>query len=213
MNAEYLINAIGQISDKYILEYTIGTYQQKKKAIFTFNTKWSIAACLAVVVAFTALIYLPINKPDNGVLKMKMHIFSSYEEFSKVMPDTKIVENLSHIDGIELEIYGVFQNPSFEDSTKIENFSHFEIGAKTGTQYIASIHLRINDIDSAEKHIETHALTSETEINGIPVSYAYNADMEYWDSVVIINKYFYNILFYSADEKEFLDFLTLVLEK
>ena len=211
MNAEYLINAIGQISDKYVLEYTIETFEQKKKSVFTFHAKWSIAACLALVVAFTALIYLPINKPNNSVLEMKMHIFSSSEEFFKIMPDTEIVENLSHIDGVELEIYGAFQNPSYEDATKIENFSHFEIGAKIGTQYIASIYLEINAIESAEKHIETHALTSKTEINGIPVSYAYNADLEYWDSVVVIKENFYNILFYSADEKEFLDFLTLVL--
>ena len=211
MNAEYLIRAIGQISDKYVLEYTIDACPQKKKAIFSFHPKWGIVACLAVVVAFTALIYLPINKPGNSVLEMKMHIFSSYEEFFKIMPDTEFVENLSHIDGVELEIYGVFQNPSYEDTTKIENFSHFEIGAKIGTQYIASIYLEINAIESAEKHIETHALTGQTEINGIPVSYAYNADMEYWDSVVVINENFYNILFYSADEKEFLDFLTLVL--
>lgn len=211
MNAEHLINAIGQISDKYVLEYTIETFGQKKKAIFSFHPKWGIVACLAVVVAFTALIYLPINKPGNSVLEMKMHIFSSYEEFFKIMPDTEIVENLSHIDGVELEIYGAFQNPSYKDTTKIENFSHFEIGVKIETQYIASIHLEINAIESAEKHIETHALTSETEINDIHVSYTYNADMEYWDSVVIINENFYNILFYSADEKEFLDFLTLVL--
>ena len=206
MNIEYLINAIGQISDKYVLEYTIDTYPQKNKSILRFNAKWTIAACLAVI-------YLPINKPDNGVLKTKMHIFSSYTEFSKIMPDTKIVENLSHIDDVKLEIYGAFQKPWYGDATKAENFSYFEIGAKKGMQYIANIHLRLNNVDSAEKHIETHALTCTTEINGISVSYAYNADMEYWDSVVILNKNFYNIHFYSADENSFLEFLTLTLEK
>lgn len=213
MNIEYLINAIGKISDKYVLEYTIDTYPQKNKSILRFNAKWTIAACLAVVVVFTTLIYLPINNPNNGVLKTKMHIFSSYTEFSKIMPDTKIVENLSHIDDVKLEIYGAFQKPWYEDATKTENFSHFEIRVKKGMQYIASIHLRPNNVDSAEKHIETHALTCKTEINDLSVSYAYNADMEYWDSVVIINKNFYNILFYSTDEKNFLEFLTLTLEK
>lgn len=213
MNAEYLINAIGKLSDKYVLEYTIDTYPRKNKSILKFNVKWAIVACIAVVVIFTTLIYLPINKPDNSVLKTKMHIFSSYTEFSKIMPNTKIVENLSHIDGVNLEIYGVFQNPCYEDATKTENFSQFEIGAKKGVQYIASIHLRPNNVDSAEKYIETHSLTCKTEINGISVSYAYNADKEYWDSVVIINKNFYNILFYSADENSFLEFLTLTLEK
>ena len=213
MNIEYLINAIGKISDKYVLEYAIDTYPQKKQSILKFNTRWTIVACLAVVVVFTTLIYLPINKPDNGVLETKMHIFSSYTEFSEIMPNSKIVENLSRIEGVKLEIYGAFQNPWYEDATKAENFSHFVIDAKKGMQYIANIHLRLNNVDSAEKHIETHALTCTTEINGISVSYAYNADMEYWDSVVIMNKNFYNIHFYSADEKKFFEFLTLTLEK
>lgn len=212
MNAERLINAIGNIGDKYVLEYEADITPQKKKSFFRFSPKWSIAACLAVVVAVTALILPTMIKPDDGTLEVKMHIFSSYEEFSEVMPDTKIVENLSYIDGVELEIYGAFQDVSIEDATKIENFSHFEIGAKTGDQYVANIYLRLNDIDGAEKHIENSALTSKTEINGIPVSYAYNDDGEYWDSVVIVNENNYNIRFYSAEEKDFLEFLTLVLE-
>ncbi len=211
MNAERLINAIGNIGDKYVLEYTTDTASQKKKPVFKFSPKWSIAACLAVVVAVTALILPTINKPDTD-LEVKMHIFSSYEEFSAVIPDTRIIENLSYIDDVELEIYGAFQDLSIEDATKIENFSHFEIGAKTGDQYVANVNLRLNDVADAEKHIENSALTSKTEINGISVSYAYNSDMEYWDSVVVVDQNYYNILFHSSNEQEFIDFLTILLK-
>lgn len=211
MNAERLINAIGKISDKYVLEYTTDTAQQKKKSTLRFNSKWSIAACLAIVVAVTALILPTINKPDTD-LEVKMHIFSSYEEFSTVVPDTRIIENLSYIDDVELEIYGAFQDVSIEDATKIEHFSHFEIGAKTGDQYVANVNLRLNDVVGAEKHIENGALTSKTEINGISVSYEYNSDMEYWDSVVVVDQNYYNILFHSSNEQEFIDFLTILLK-
>lgn len=211
MTAECLINAIGNISDKYVLEYSTDIVQQKKKPKFRFNPKWSIAACLAVVVAVTALILPTINKPDNN-LEVKMHIFSSYEEFSAVVPGTEIVENLSHIDGVKLEIYGAFQDLSLEDATKTENFSYFEIWVKDGEQYIANVNLRLNDAVGAKDHIEHSALTNKTEITGVSVSYAYNSDKEYWDSVVVINENYYNILFYSTNEQEFIDFLTILLK-
>lgn len=211
MNAERLVNAIGKISDKYVLEYNTDTVQKKKKSTFRFNPKWSIAACLAVVVAVTALILPTLNKPDTG-LEVKMHIFSSYEEFSAVVPSTKIIENLSHIDDVELEIYGAFQDTSIEDASKIENFSHFEIGAKKGEQYVANIILRLNDVDGAEKHIENAGLTTQTEVNGITVSYTYNSDAEYWDTVAVVDQNYYNILFHSANEQEFIDFLTELLK-
>lgn len=211
MNAERLANAIGKISDKYVLEYNTDTVQKKKKPTFRFNPKWSIAACLAVVVAVTALILPTLNKPDTG-LEVKMHIFSSYEEFSEVVPSAKIIENLSHIDHVELEIYGAFQDTSIEDASKIENFSHFEIGAKKGEQYVANIFLRLNDAKGAEKHIENSGLTTQTEVNGITVSYTYNSDAEYWDTVAVIDQDYYNILFHSANEQEFIDFLTELLK-
>lgn len=210
MNAERLIKAIGNIGDKYVLEYETDATQKKKKSI-KFNSKWSIAACLAVVVAVTALILPTMNEPDT-TLEVKMHIFSSYEEFSEVVPDAKIVENLSNIEGVDLEIYGAFRELSIEDATKIENFSHFEIEAKAGEQYIANVNIRLNDVTGAEKHIENAALTSSIEINGLQVCYAYNSGKEYWDSAVVIDGDYYNILFHSANEQEFIDFLTNLLE-
>ena len=96
MNAERLVSAIGNISDKYVLEYNTDIIQKKKKSTFRFNHKWSIAACFAIVIAVTAIILPTLNKPDID-LEVKMHIFSSYEEFSAVVPSTKVIENLSHI--------------------------------------------------------------------------------------------------------------------
>ncbi len=211
MNAERLINAIGNIGDKYVLEYTTDTASQKKKSVFKFSPKWSIAACLAVFVAVTALILPTINKPDTG-LEVKMHIFSSYEEFSAVVPDTRIIENLSYIEDVELEIYGAFQDTSIEDASQKENFSHFEIGVKKGEQYVANIFFRLNDAKGAEKYKENAGLTTETEINGITVSYAYNNDGGYWDSVAVVDQNYYNILFHSSNEQEFIDFFTELLK-
>lgn len=211
MNAERLVSAIGNISDKYVLEYNTDIIQKKKKSTFRFNHKWSIAACFAIVIAVTAIILPTLNKPDID-LEVKMHIFSSYEEFSAVVPSTKVIENLSHIDGVELEINGAFLDTSIEDASKMENFSYFEIGAKKGEQYVANIILKLNDEKGAEKYIENTGLTTKTEVNGIAVSYTYNSDAEYWDSVVVVDQNYYNIVFHSANEEEFITFLMELLK-
>lgn len=211
MNAESFINAIGNIGDKYVLEYETDTIQQKKKSAFKFNPKWPIAACLAGVIAVAALILPTMNNRYNG-LEVKMHVFSSYEEFCEILPGIKIVENLTHIDGVELEMYGAFVNPSIENATKAENFSHFEIIAKSSGQLAANINLKLNDVEGAYKHIENAALTNKFEVNGIQVCYAYNSDGEYWDSVIVADHNFYNILFHSPNEQEFIDFITNLLE-
>lgn len=210
MNADRLIYAIGNVSDKYVLEYD-DAVEAKKKSRIRFHPRWSIAACLVLVAAVTALILPYITRPDDS-LNIKVHIFSSYEEFSAVVPDIKIVENLSSIDGVELEIYGTLQDVSISDTTKAENFAHFDIEAKVGGQLEAVVTLKLNDVGSAEKYIKTAALTTKTEINGIQVHYAYNKDMEYWDSVVVADQNYFNIRFYSDNEQELLEFLTILLK-
>lgn len=211
MNAKRLIDAIGNVSDKYVLEYNADVAPQKKKSTFRFNPKWSIAACLAAVIAITAVIPPILNKRDTNS-EMKMHIFSSYDEFSAVVPDSKIIKNLSCVNDVQLEIYGAFKSISIKDAQKARNFSHFEIRAKNGDKYVANIFLTLNDVKGAEKHIKNAGLTTKTKINGISVSYIYNSDMGYWDSVIVVNQNYYNILFHSADEREFIEFLTKLLK-
>lgn len=214
MNAELFINAIGNISDRYVLEYEIEIAPQKKKTFLKFHPKWSIAACIALIVATAALVIPLVNQQTNEFLETKAHIFSSYEEFSTVVPDSNILENLSQIDGIEITwIEGDLRDTSIEDVTKAENFSRFVIEAKASEQSIATVILRLNDADGAETYIKNAALTTTAEINDVQVSYAYNTDMECWDAVVMINEDYYNILCYLPDENEFLEFLTKILEK
>lgn len=211
MNAEHLVEAIGNIDDKYILEYAEYIHQEKKKPMFRFN-KWALAACIAAVLAAAALIIPALNKVNNVELIEKAHIFSSYEEFAAVVPNTQIIENLSSIEGVELKIYGVFKDVSMEDASEIENFSRFEILARKGDVLAANVFLSLNDTEGAQNHIIYSGLTNEAVIGGITVYYVYDSNGEYWDSVLVADQNYYNILYHSESEQEMLEFLKELLE-
>ena len=124
----------------------------------------------------------------------------------------QIIENLASMDGIDVTIYGVFIDTSIEDSTKIENYAWFDVEAKRGNEFVATVQLKLNDKDSAAVYIKNHSLEKETTINGVPIFYAYNSDMEYWDSVLEVKGNYYNVHSYSADEQSFIEFLTIILD-
>ena len=198
---------MSELDSKYIDE----TLNYKKKSKSPVWVKWgAIAACLCLAAA--AGIFGLKQRADNHG-EYKAHIFSSYEEFASVVPDIQIVENLSKLDGLEVTIYGTFNDVSIEDHTKIENYSWFDIKAKQGDKYVAFVHLILNDKNSAAVYIKNNSLVNETVINGEHIFYAYNADAEYWDAVVEVNGNYFNILYYSASERDFIDFISALLKK
>ena len=120
--------------------------------------------------------------------------------------------NNPSMDGIDVTIYGTFVDTSIEDSTKLENYAWFDVEVKRGEEFVATVQLKLNDKNSAAVYVKNHSLVEETTINGVQVFYAYNADMEYWDSVLEVEGNYYNIHIYSADEQGFIDFLNVLLE-
>lgn len=49
-------------------------------------------------------------------------------------------------------------------------------------------------------------MLEETTITSVQVFYVYNADMEYWASVLEVWGNYYNIHSYSVDEQSFVEF-------
>lgn len=208
MTNKNLLQAMGHIDPKLIAD-AAPDVPQKKSTNKTW-VKWaSLAACFAVAI----IIAIPfINNPGiENPGEYKAYIFSSYEEFATVVPDMQIIENLENMDGVDVKIEGAFVDMSIEDSTKIENFAWFDIQAKRGDEFVAYIQLKLNDKDSAAVYIKNHSLEKETTINGVQIFYAYNSDMEYWDSVLEVKGNYYNVHSYSADEQGFVEFLTVIL--
>lgn len=208
MTNKNLLQAMGHIDPKLIAD-AAPDVPQKKSTNKTW-VKWaSLAACFAVAI----IIAIPfINNPGiENPGEYKAYIFSSYEEFATVVPDMQIIENLENMDGVDVKIEGAFVDMSIEDSTKIENFAWFDIQAKRGDEFVAYIQLKLNDKDSAAVYVKNHSLVHETTIDRVQVFYAYNADMECWDSVLEVEGNYYNIHIYSADEQGFVEFLTVIL--
>lgn len=204
-----LLQAMGRIDPRLIADAAPDAPQKKST-----NKTWVKWASLAACFALAVIIAIPfINNPgiDNPG-EYKVHIFSSYEEFNTVVPDMQIIENLASMDGIDVTIYGTFVDTSIEDSTKLENYAWFDVEVKRGEEFVATVQLKLNDKNSAAVYVKNHSLVEETTINGVQVFYAYNADMEYWDSVLEVEGNYYNIHIYSADEQGFIDFLNVLLE-
>lgn len=209
MTADDLIKVIGIISDKFVIEYDIATKKKRGKFHIPFSCKWLVAACLTVVM-ITSLIAQYMNT-SNDMLKRKMYIFSSYKEFSAVVTDAKIVKNLSQIDGIELDIYGAFKDFTTEETTRVEDYDFFNVEAKLEKHLFAELILTLDAADKAEKYIDNAALTTVAVINNVPVHYTYDYDAESWDCVVVLNKDYYRIRYFSDDENELIEFLTIVI--
>ena len=174
-------------------------------------TKWfSIAACFAIamIIAIPIINNLKIDNPGE----YKAHIFSSYDEFNAVVPDIQVIENLANMNGISVTIYGAFVDTSITDSTKLENYAWFDVEAKRGEELFATVQLKLNDKDSAATYVKNHSLVNETTIDGVQVFYAYNTDMEYWDSVFEIDGDYYNLHSYLTDEQGFVKFLFAILD-
>lgn len=165
---------------------------------------------IVVILALVFAISLVACGSNDVIGEYKAHVFSSYEEFDTVVPDMQIIENLANMDGVNVYIEGAFVDMSIEDSTKIEDFAWFDIQAKRGDEFVATIQLKLNDKNSAAVYVKNHSLVHETTIDGVQVFYAYNADMEYWDSVLEFEGNYYNIHSYSADEQSFIEFLTMI---
>ena len=206
MNAKMFSDAMSELDTKYVNE----ALSYKKKAKKSIWVKWgAVAACLCLVVA--AGIF-GLAQGADGPSEYAAHIFSSYDEFANVVPNIQIIENLSNIDGVDVTIYGSLIDVSIEDHTDIKNYAWFDIGAKQGEKTIAAVRLQLNDKDSAAVYINNNSLVNETTINGEQIFYAYNADMEYWDSIVEVNGNCYNILYYSTSEQDFIDFISVLLK-
>lgn len=210
MKRNNISETIGNINTKYIDEATEYTGVAKitpKKVWY----KWvAAAACFAVAI----MIAIPFisNPVIDNLGEYKAHIFSSYDEFNTVVPDVQIIENLANMEGINVTIYGTFVDVSIEDSSKVENYAWFDVEAKRGEEFVATVQLKLNDKDSVAVYVKNHSLVNETTIGGVQVFYAYNADMEYWDSVLEFEGNYYNIHSYSADKQSFIEFLTLILD-
>lgn len=211
MTADDLIKVIGIISDKFVIEYDTATKKKRGKFHISFSYKWLVAACLAVAM-ITSLITQYMNI-SNNILKRKMYNFSSYEEFSSVVTDAKIVKNLSQIDGIELDIYGTFKDFTTEEATRVENYDFFIVETELEKHLFAELILTLDAADKAEKYIDNAALTTVAVINNVPVHYTYDYDAEAWDCVVVLNKDYYRIRYFSDDENELIEFLTIAMER
>ena len=206
MNGRMFSDAMSELDNKYIDE----AVNYKRKAGRSVWVKWGAAAACLCLAAAAAIFGLKQRVDDPG--EFKAHIFSSYEEFAGVVPDIKIVENLSKLDGVDVSIYGTFNDVSIEDHTRMENYRWFDIKAKQGEKYVAFVHLILNDENSADAYIKNNALVNEMEINGEHIFYAYNAGAEYWDAVVEMDGNYCNILYYAASERDFIDVISVLLK-
>ena len=209
MKKEDFFDVLGELDDDLVKGAKSAMKENKKRK--SAWVKWgAVAACLCLVVAVGIIgLAQGIDSPNEYAA----HIFSSYEEFASVVPDIQIIENLSKLDGVDVTIYGALIDASIEDHTKIENYAWFDIGAKQGEKTIAAVRFKLNDKDSAAVYIKNYSLVNEKAINGEQLFYAYNADLEYWDSIVEVDGNYYNILYYSASEQDFIDFISVLLKK
>lgn len=197
VSCDQLIRVIGEINEKYILEYNIGAIKRKSFVYRLNKTKWLVAASFMVVV-LTVVFFIPKNHTSD----YKAHIFDSVTELYSVLPERSLLRNLLISDEYEYKFMGTCNNTEIENFYLYENYSSFNVIISRDDHVAAEISLVPDCASEAGMYAVNNSLLKTITINNFDISYGYDKE-EVFVAVLTAEDDMYTIHFHSPNEKEF----------
>ncbi len=197
VSCDQLIRVIGEINEKYILEYNIGAIKRKSFVYRLNKTKWLVAASFMVVV-LTVVFFIPKNHTSD----YKAHIFDSVTELYSVLPERSLLRNLLISDEYEYKFMGTCNNTEIENFYLYENYSSFNVIISRDDHVVAEISLVPDCAAEAGMYAANNSLLKTITINNFAISYGYDEEGVFV-AVLTAEDDMYTIHFHSPNEKEF----------
>lgn len=204
MNCEHLIKAIGDINEKYILEYA--NIYEIKKVYSKKHLKQGIGlvACLVLIIA--SVFTLPIfNFFETQTVKMQSHYFDSYSQFVEVLPKNNLLKNISLEKFNKVDFIGNC-NVGNNDYYDTENYSSFEMVLFKDNVTIEIVFTPNSDEDFASI-VENKNLFETITIDTTVVYYSYNIDEDYYEAMFVYDSDLYDI---RSEEKDKVKLISLI---
>ena len=196
-----ILDAIGKIDDKYILEYE-GIQHQEKERKKKPKKYWAVlAACVAVFV----LLGIPILKygsDQNGIYQdtighISIHIYDSYTEFEEILPEKSLLQKLDGIAGAKVEYKGVCAGSSSYAPIAITSYRiRYTEEGKRPAIVEQSVRYRF----TAEEIAKTQQYESIRTINNTMVYYGYNRSERRTEAAFMYNGHLYQVGSYDFSE-------------
>lgn len=199
MNCEHLIKAIGDINEKYILEYA-NIYEIKK----VYSKKYlkqgmGLVACLVLIIA--SVFTLPmLNLFENQTVKMQSHYFDSYSQFVEVLPENNLLKNISLEKFNEVDFIGNC-NVGNNDYYDTKNYSSFEM-VLSKDNITSEIVFTPNSNKDVKSIAENQSLFETITIDTTIVYYSYNIDEEYYEALFMYDSDLYDVRLEEKDENK-----------
>lgn len=203
MKCEKFIKLIGEIDEKYVMEYLempIKRFSIDNKYI----KKMMVVASIMLLIGVIAI--QMINNQTESAFEYKARNFISYEEFCAVLPENNLLENIERQEEITYHYMGFYENV---DSDK---FSTFSVTALRDKKVLTNIEYELSPHVVAERYANLHVLDQIITINGTTIYYAYNVDEEYYEAVFMNGKDFYKVQHHVKNEQEVLEIVKDILE-
>ena len=197
MRTMQVLEAIGNIDSRYILEYEeIENQQQvgKKKP----KKYWAVmAACVAIFVLLGIPLVEHISRQDAS-FPTSMHYYSSYEEFAKLLPKDTLLQKLDGIAGAKVEYFGVCSGSSSYAPIAITSYriSYTEEGKRP-----AIVEQSVRYRFTAEQIAKTKQYESIRTINNTLVYYGYNESERRTEAAFMYDGHLYQVGSYDFSEK------------
>ncbi len=199
MNCEHLIKAIGDINEKYILEYA-DIYEIKKVYLKKYLKQGiGLVACLVLIIA--SVFTLPmLNLFENQTVKMQSHYFDSYSQFVEVLPENNLLKNISLEKFNEVAFIGNC-NVGNNDYYDTENYSSFEM-VLSKDNITSEIVFTPNSNKDVKSIAENQSLFETITIDTTVVYYSYNIDEEYYEALFMYDSDLYDVRLEEKDENK-----------
>ena len=213
MNCDQLIKTIGEIDERYILEYDAAVIKGQGLKKTFLKKHWTIAASIAL--AFAAMISFISSSTGSGnnTLEFTNHYFESRQEFISILPENALLKNITESDNRAFQYIGVCEGGGMEDHFTTETFSSFDVVIYEDGKVLADISFIPDSKESAAKYAANHELTLNEIINDTTVWYSCLSDEEYYfEAVFMFENDLYLIHCYSPAEADILDILNGLLE-
>ena len=196
MKVMEILDAIGKIDDKYILEYEEMENQRKgqnKKQ----KKQW---VALAAGVAVFVLLCIPILQngfPQDGGYSTTTHSYVSYTAFEEILPQNTLLQKLDGIAGAKVEYIGVCSGSSSYAPIAITSYRirYTEEGKRP-----AVVEQSVRFRHTAEEIAKTQQYESIRTINNIMVYYGYNESEHRTEAVFMYDGHLYQVGSYDFSE-------------
>lgn len=192
MTSEKLIEMLGDIDEKYIIEYS--EYSQiQKQYIQTYMKRCVIAASIILMIGIIALPIIKESLPHNNPVHGKLEIFPTHQEFISILPEENLLKNFTIADKTTYKYVGEYEN------VNSNVFSSFSISVFENEKVITTITYELTPTKSAEELAALHSLVPTT-LNDITIYYKYNENTECYNAVFMNGTALYHVE-HSADEE------------